>query len=300
MPQDLTFAYTRCGAYTTREFYIDDSKSGKGTHYKHSRSDIQRRIEGSKKELAHPNPMVGAGGRKSWAYLLQALNTPLVKSAVQGGRVVVFGSTQPTVEAMLLAAGAAFVMTVEYNQLTYDHPSVLTVTPEAVNQMWASSNSTSTTATTPTIPPPHSFDLAVSMSSFDHDGLGRYGDPLAPDGDLLAMDHMAAFLKHKEAKGGSRGGIALVSVPLGPDRVWWNLMRVYGKVRLPLLLEGWEVLDRVGWKGGKELEEGEGEKKGGGGSPGVSHEPVFVLRVGGGEGGEGEGQSKEVEQGKEL
>ena len=28
--------------------------------------------------------------------------------------------------------------------------------------------------------------------SFDHDGLGRYGDPLCPDGDLLAMDNVRA------------------------------------------------------------------------------------------------------------
>jgi hypothetical protein len=72
-------------------------------------------------------------------------------------------------------------------------------------------------------------------------------------------------------------------------------MRVYGKVRLPLLLEGWEVLDRVGWKGGKELEESEKDKRGGGSSPGISHEPVFVLRV---EGGKGENIGGEV--GREL
>jgi hypothetical protein len=255
-----------------------------------------RRIEGSKKELAHPNPLVGAGGRKSWAFFLETLNTPRVKTAVQGGRVVVFGSTQPIVEAMLLAAGADFVMSVEYNNLTYDHPSILTVSPEEVRKTWSSSNNSSSSSnssnTNTAIPPPHSFDVAVSLSSFDHDGLGRYGDPLSPDGDLLSMDNMAEFLKQKpqqqqqqQKDEGPSGGIALVSVPLGQDRVWWNLMRVYGKVRLPLLLEGWEVLDRVGWKGGKELEESEKDRKGGAGSPGISHEPVFVLRVGGGEGG---------------
>ncbi len=31
------------------------------------------------------------------------------------------------------------------------------------------------------------FDMALSISSFDHDGLGRYGDPLDPVGDLKAM-----------------------------------------------------------------------------------------------------------------
>ena len=30
----------------------------------------------------------------------------------------------------------------------------------------------------------YKFDACVSISSYEHDGLGRYGDPLNPDGDL--------------------------------------------------------------------------------------------------------------------
>lgn len=32
-----------------------------------------------------------------------------------------------------------------------------------------------------------SFDAIVSFSGLEHDGLGRYGDPLNPYGDLSAM-----------------------------------------------------------------------------------------------------------------
>ena len=38
-----------------------------------------------------------------------------------------------------------------------------------------------------TATPSGGFDVALSISSFDHDGLGRYGDPLEPDNDLRAM-----------------------------------------------------------------------------------------------------------------
>ena len=31
------------------------------------------------------------------------------------------------------------------------------------------------------------FDSVVSFSSIEHSGLGRYGDPLDPDGDLKTM-----------------------------------------------------------------------------------------------------------------
>ena len=33
-------------------------------------------------------------------------------------------------------------------------------------------------------------DVIVSFSSLEHDGQGRYGDPLDPDGDLVAMKEL--------------------------------------------------------------------------------------------------------------
>ena len=43
--------------------------------------------------------------------------------------------------------------------------------------------------------------------SFDHDGLGRYGDRLHPDGDLLAMQTVAAVLQDQ--------GLLFLTVPVG-------------------------------------------------------------------------------------
>jgi len=265
IPDDLMWAYTRCGSIPISNFYIDDSRGGRGTHYSHSREDIEKRISSAKRELAHPNTFAAARGKLSWAHLLNAIKTKAVKDLIQGGRCVIFGSTQPSVESLLIAAGASLVVTVEYNLLKYDHPSIFTITPSTIEHAWKQKNFS-------LAPAPHSFDLALSISSFDHDGLGRYGDPLAPDGDLLAMDAMKSYLKP--------GGLALVTVPIGPDRVWWNLMRVYGKIRLPLLLHAWNVKERVGWLGGKELEDGaQPQHKSNGGHPGLSHEPVFILEL---------------------
>jgi len=39
------------------------------------------------------------------------------------------------------------------------------------------------------------FDAAFSISSFEHDGLGRYGDPLDPAADLNAMHQMKQLIK---------------------------------------------------------------------------------------------------------
>jgi len=155
--------------------------------------------------------------------------------AIQGAKVVVFGSTSPQYEVGLLARGAASVVTVEYNKLTYDHPQLSTMqVQEAEAQLQADS----------LLPTEQRsllgrFDLALSVSSFDHDGLGRYGDPLNPDGDLLANDAVQQYLKPS--------GAYLFAVPVGPDAVVWNLQRRYGAVRLPLMLGGWAVVDVAGW-----------------------------------------------------
>ncbi|GHT02185.1 hypothetical protein AGMMS50276_31880 [Synergistales bacterium] len=78
-------------------------------------------------------------------------------------------------------------------------------------------------------------DFAFSYSSFEHSGLGRYGDPLDPFGDIKAMSDAHRFLK--------QDGILFLGVPLGEDCLCWNACRIYGKHRLPLLLKGWQCLD---------------------------------------------------------
>jgi hypothetical protein len=71
---------------------------------------------------------------------------------------------------------------------------------------------------------------AFDLSSFEHDGLGAYGDPLDPERDLTAMKKMKQVVK--------LGGILLFALPTGADKVMFNQARVYGRIRLPMMLEG--------------------------------------------------------------
>ena len=68
----------------------------------------------------------------------------------------------------------------------------------------------------------------------------RYGDAISVDADLAAMSSMRSFLKPD--------GVALLAVPVGADAVVWNLHRVYGPRRLPLLIRGWAVLAAAGFE----------------------------------------------------
>eukprot|EP01036_Dinobryon_divergens_P029429 gene29430-38523_t len=138
-----------------------------------------------------------------------------------GAKVAVFGSMQPWAEAAALYAGAKEVVTVEYNLLTYNYSNA------------GNSNSTLRTVSSSGFDAFYrdevsSFDIALSASSFDHDGLGRYGDPLNPDADLEAMAKARSILKP--------GGLLFLTVPVGPDVLVFNLHRRYGPARLPLLL----------------------------------------------------------------
>lgn len=92
--------------------------------------------------------------------------------------------------------------------------------------------------------------------------VSRYGDPISADADLVAMSTMRSFLKPD--------GVAIIAVPVcfqptamtanpncvcktcsqqvGADAVVWNVHRIYGAIRLPLLLEGWSILACAGFE----------------------------------------------------
>jgi len=57
------------------------------------------------------------------------------------------------------------------------------------------------------------------MHVVEHVGLGRYGDPLDPEGDLKAMAELRRVLEP--------GGNLLFVVPVGQPRVMFNAHRIY-------------------------------------------------------------------------
>lgn len=57
------------------------------------------------------------------------------------------------------------------------------------------------------------------MHVIEHVGLGRYGDPLDPDGDLKAIGELKRVL--------AKGGNLLFVVPMGKSRIAFNAHRIY-------------------------------------------------------------------------
>eukprot|EP00595_Chromulina_sp_UTEXLB2642_P003396 CAMPEP_0196767316 /NCGR_PEP_ID=MMETSP1095-20130614/38817_1 /TAXON_ID=96789 ORGANISM="Chromulina nebulosa, Strain UTEXLB2642" /NCGR_SAMPLE_ID=MMETSP1095 /ASSEMBLY_ACC=CAM_ASM_000446 /LENGTH=276 /DNA_ID=CAMNT_0042134675 /DNA_START=123 /DNA_END=950 /DNA_ORIENTATION=+ len=270
------------GLIPLEHYYVDDTINGSRSHYifpinrmqlfingcNKAHDKILKQMKSSKKSF---DKLVVYYAKDYWIYLATLKyynhilvsndginNIPEITSHIKSSdklSAVVFGSQEPWIETWLLHIGISHVTTLEYNYLTYEHPNIKTISGSDVDGTFDYFYNNLNDSYY------QSFDIAVSISSFDHDGLGRYGDPINPNGDLIAMENVKKLLKPN--------GLFFFSVPIGPDVAVWNLHRRYGNKRLPLMLKGWEVVDRFGWEEFR-LTQPENFRK--------TYEPVFVLR----------------------
>lgn len=137
--------------------------------------------------------------------------------SINGKDVIIWGLGGCNCEAIAVWKGARKVYVIDYNKPICDNVNIEVYNHEEFIQKEIKA------------------DFAVSYSSFEHDGLGRYGDPLSPDGDLRAMKEAHKYIKEN--------GLLFLGVPLGQDCIVWNAHRIYGKNRLPLLFKGWQLID---------------------------------------------------------
>ena len=149
-------------------------------------------------------------------------------SAIKGKHVAVIGTEVPWLEAIVLNLGADKVTTMEYRNLHIEHPRVSIVTPF----QYAASFLNRTA---------ENFDSVVSYSSIEHTGLGRYGDPLMPYGDMEAIAQIWCAIKP--------GGYLFLALPVSGGRkqciLEWNAHRIYSYFRLQHLTANFKVLEEI-------------------------------------------------------
>jgi len=178
------------------------------------------------------------GSTDTWLY------AALKEYPIEGKNVLVIGSTIPWYEAICLYYKANSCTTIEYNPLQYDHPRMKTVlyndfANEIDNHV-------------------DEFDVIFLISSVEHDGLGRYGDPLNPTGDFEAMAKFKCLIPE--------GGLMYFAVPTGPDSIFWNAHRQYGPLRYPMLIAQWQRVKLYGGNDHPTLDSFRGLQ------------PVYILR----------------------
>ena len=177
------------------------------------------------------------GKTDKWLY--KALNS----FPISGESSVIFGSANPWYEAVSLEYGVGNCYVIEYSPRPTFSDKIIYMNPSDQHEI--------------------KYDSGISISSFEHDGLGRYGDPLNPDGDLEAMDNAKKIIK--------KDGLLYLSIPIGKDMICFNTHRIYGKNRLPLLLKGWRIEKSFGFSD-KDLNNTKNS------ASFTPYQPVFVLR----------------------
>jgi hypothetical protein len=230
MPQEMFDEYTSFGTIPVHQWWDDGTRAqsavlGSSDPWPVSLIDaLMHRVSMRQEGPNYPDVDV----------LLYELMDQVSHEAPRGSRffdqasVVVVGTLVPWYEAVALYLGASNTMTIEYTTLHYRHPKMRSSTPD---EYWA-------------IDAAHRprFDIGMSISSFEHDGLGRYGDPINPNGDLQSMSEMEEMLVPD--------GLLFICVPVGEDSVVWNLHRIYGRHRLSRLFARWTLLNAKGmWPG---------------------------------------------------
>ena len=204
IPQELYDRFIMNNRVEVKNWYINQTRGSKKPRY-YKTKQIDRLIKKAEK-------------RKTYYYGQTdvALYKALDKYNIAGKSVVIMGSVRPWYESICLSYHARCT-TIEYNKIICHDSRLKVMTVDEYDKN------------------PIRFDMGISISSFEHDGLGRYGDPINPDGDLEAMKNMKHIIK--------KDGLLFLSVPVARDVLVWNACRVYGDIRFPLLIKDWELLE---------------------------------------------------------
>lgn len=136
--------------------------------------------------------------------------------------VLVAGSISPWVEAVVISRPGIQLrklVTTDYNPIEIHSDQIEFVSMEDLKQNR----------------PEPLFDLVVSYSSIEHDGLGRYGDPINPAGDFCAIQEYSLMLRE--------GGYLILGIPQtrssdGRGQIKQNGQRIYSNARAEKLIEG--------------------------------------------------------------
>lgn len=205
IPHDMLSAYTLNGQIPTFGWYINGVVPATTLNWtnKYLQTFIDR--------FTRENIIKGLIGQETYhngaKFHLHAFEKYI--NHIKNKKVAVIGSETPWIEAMLVNYGAREVVTVEYNVPICNHDIIKTI---SYTDFCSSSEK---------------YDTIVTYSSIEHSGLGRYGDPLNPNGDIETMEHIYKSL--------SDGGICMVGFPVGRDCLVWNAHRIYGEIRLKLI-----------------------------------------------------------------
>jgi hypothetical protein len=152
---------------------------------------------------------------------------------IKDKNVIILGAQAPWVEALALELNASNIVTLENTRKMYENEKLKWFhTYDYLKNMIREE----------TI---ENLDIAISFSTLEHAGLGRYGEPLGIyDGDVNLIRQIHCMLKP--------GSFFFLGLQMVNDDykypngyIEFNSRRVYGTNRLKLLFQGWHLIDEM-------------------------------------------------------
>ena len=216
IPKELKNGFTMDGKIPVFEWYFDGSKKN---GLKWTNSIINEHLT----RFTPENIKNNAEGKSSYGHevclnLLQSFEDYNIRHK----NVAIIGSETPWIEAILLNMSNN-VTTIEYNVPSGNFDNINLKCEDYFTHF--EQNKTI-------------YDTIVTFSSIEHSGLGRYGDPLDPNGDIKTMNNIHNNLKENS--------LLIWGAPVGKDAISWNAHRVYGPIRLPKLFHKFEEIKWYG------------------------------------------------------
>lgn len=177
--------------------------------------------------------------------------------------ILIYGSSEPWVEVFCIAIGVKSITVVEYNDLTYNHSKIVQIVNKhaikefvynisvcnghivtntsdyALRCLSTTNNNIDVTDMLEYgVRHLYTYDAVFSISSFDHDGLGRYGDPIHPASDIRMMDFVWSRVLNDTTRtiAHTWNPMLFLTLPIGKDLLVYNLHRRYGATRLPFMI----------------------------------------------------------------
>lgn len=215
IPEELKNEYTMNGKIPIFDWYLD------GREALLKKIWDQKYIDSFTSKYSIKNIISGNEGTSPYGHeVCSNLLSSFIEYDIQNKNVAVVGSTSPWIEAILINLRNN-VTTIEYNVPETKYNNL-----QCKDYFNYFKNNKET------------FDAVVTFSSIEHSGLGRYGDPLDPNGDIDTMKTIHNNLVEN--------GLVIWGAPVGKDALSWNAHRVYGPIRLPLMFNKFRELKWYG------------------------------------------------------
>lgn len=221
-PPELKAEFEQNGDMPIRKtFYFNDAYADSASDNSKPKELKFEQYDGIELIMNGSKP-AGTYGNKMFAPLLAKY-----KSKIQNRNMVIIGTIYPWLEKYSYYLNASTITTLDYTRANWDNPKLRW---EHVNDFLDRAISEEQI---------EHFDNSASFSSIEHSGLGRYGDPLSPNGDIDAVQETHCLLKP--------GGLFFLALPFSYAEkgfIEFNAHRFYGESRLRLLFKGWTEVER--------------------------------------------------------